>query len=176
MHILIGDELKAYAEKNIENYVDLDIQIQQVGIDVTLKRALLTLAWGVIDFDNKHRVIANSRNIDITRSAACGLPVHILNANSSYVLITNEIIHLDAQHFALAYPRSSLTRNGVVFSSAVADPGYVGDLHFTIYTPVDLYLAENARIAQLIIYELDNKANEYNGIYKYHGVKDNVKI
>ena len=170
MRVLTGNKLREFVEKNIENYVDLDVQIQQVGIDFTLKRAASPVAWGIIDFDNKSRVIANQLNIGLTRSAFPDLSLYLLRNSSSYVLWTNEIIHLDKKHFAIAYPRSSLTRNGVVFSSAIADPGYVGDLHFTVYTPIDLYLTENARIAQIIIYELDQDAPEYNGIYKYHGV------
>ena len=171
MKVFVGKELREFAEKNMKQYIDLDVQVQQVGIDLTLNYAVMPVARATVDFDNKYREIASHKKIGLSSSIYENLRVFPLYAKNSYILYTNEIVKMDRKHFAIAYPRSTLTRSGVVLSSAVVDPGYVGTLHFSIYTPVDLYLAKNARIAQLIIYELDDDAPEYEGVYKYTGVE-----
>ena len=127
MKILVEDDLKKFITTMVENYIDINTQLQQVGFDITLAKVYEPIGRGIIDFSNKNRELPNLRKIGLTSSFLDNKhKVYYLSGNKSYVLVSNEVFHIPDNIFIKTYPRSTLTRCGVTFSSAVADPGYEG--------------------------------------------------
>ena len=68
----------------------------------------------------------------------------------------------------LARPRSSLLRCGVTVGTAVWDAGYSGRSQslMVIYNPQGIRLQKNARIIQLVFFQLTQETEGYRGIYQ----------
>ena len=91
----------------------------------------------------------------------------------SYLITFNEIVNIEMNHMARACPRSSLMRCGATMNTAVWDAGYEGQSQalLTIHNPYGLWLHKDARIAQLVVEELNSAVNEgYQGIYQKEGL------
>jgi len=69
---------------------------------------------------------------------------------------------------ALARPRSSLLRCGVVVHSAVWDAGYSGRSQslMVVHNPAGFRLQQNARVLQLVFLKLSGETAGYRGIYQ----------
>ena len=69
---------------------------------------------------------------------------------------------------ALATPRSSLLRCGVTVNTAVWDAGYSGRSQslLVVYNPGGFRLQRNARIVQLVFFQLSGETEGYNGTYQ----------
>ena len=74
---------------------------------------------------------------------------------------------------ALGQPRSSLLRCGVTINMAVWDAGYSGrgQALLTVFNPHGFKLQKNARVAQLVFFQLAAETEGYNGTYQGENLK-----
>ncbi len=146
----------------IENYINLEEQVQPNGIDLTLREVAMLQSSGKIAVENKQRLIP-----DTTPLAFDGLDFIDLMPGT-YIVTYNEIVHLPKNVMALATPRSSLLRCGVTINTAVWDAGYSGRSQslMVVYNPQGFRLQRNARIVQLVFFELTRETEGYRGIYQ----------
>ena len=158
------DILKLIQQKPplIENYMNLEDQLQPNGFDLTLKEVAMLQTGGQIGVSNTQRVVSNLSplvfdgmdNVDLVAGA--------------YVITFNEIVNLPKNVMALGAPRSSLLRCGVTVHMAVWDAGYCGRSQslMVVYNPIGFRVQRNARIAQLVFFQLGDETEGYQGTYQ----------
>ncbi len=146
----------------IEEYVNLEEQLQPNGFDLTLREIALIQTGGQIGVSNAQRMV----------SGLCPLVFngvdYIELVAGAYIITFNEVVHLPKNIMALGYPRSSLLRCGVTVHTAVWDAGYSGRSQslMVVYNPQRFRVQRNARIAQLVFLELADGTEGYNGVYQ----------
>ncbi len=146
----------------IENYVNLAEQVQPNGIDLTLRDIALLQSSGKIAVMDSQRLVS-----DLAPLVFDGLDFIDLMPGA-YVVTYNEIVHLPKNIMALATPRSSLLRCGVTIDTAVWDAGYSGRSQslMVVYNPQGFRLQRNARIVQLVFFQLTGETEGYHGDYQ----------
>ena len=151
----------------IESFVNLEEQLQPNGFDLTLKEVALIQSEGQMAVSNKNRQI----------SSLCPLVFNGMDnvdlVNGSYVITFNEIVNMPKNVMALGAPRSSLLRCGVTIHMAVWDAGYSGRSQslMVVYNPYSFRVQKNARIAQLVFFELTEETESYNGAYQGENIE-----
>jgi len=106
--ILSSDEIKEriLKERLIENFIDLEVQLQPASFDLTLDEIYLITSSASIDFSNKDRKLPNYKKIEFNNDW--------IELNKGIYLITfNEIVNIPKDLLAFLRPRSSLVRSGV---------------------------------------------------------------
>lgn len=88
-----------------------------------------------------------------------------------YICELNEGCKFGATDVGYIILRSSLNRNGVSLTSAVWDPGFTTasadgtinsmSVRITVNTDQGIYIEENARVGQLMVFEADKDAEQY---------------
>jgi dUTP pyrophosphatase len=153
----------------IEDYTDLEVQLQQCGFDLTLdyveypgtgRRDKAT----VIDFTNeKRRLVPMSRAEPMSRD---GIFWFYLDPGH-YVFHSTEVIRVPADIGGHAHIRSSLQRAGIIASSALFDPGFYGHLTLSVSIPYPgLKIMRGARYCQLTFWKLSTPTDKlYEGVY-----------
>jgi len=146
----------------IEGHLTLDEQVQPNGFDLTLREIALLESSGRIAVRNAER-----RLPELAPLAFDGLGFIDL-APGIYSITYNEIVHLPRNVMALARPRSSLLRCGVTVGTAVWDAGYEGRSQslLVVYNYRGFRVQKNARITQLVFFELTGDSEGYNGVYQ----------
>jgi dUTP pyrophosphatase len=146
----------------VEEWVELEQQLQPNGIDLTLREIALLQSAGVIAVDNSQRRVS-----ELAPLVFDGLG-YIDLVSGTYLITYNEVVHLPENITALGAPRSSLLRCGVDIKTAVWDAGYSGRSQslMVVYNPQGIRLQRNARIAQLIFFKLTRKTSGYQGKYQ----------
>ena len=146
----------------VEDYIDLEKQLQPNGIDITLREVALPQAPGKIAVSNSQRQIP-----DLAPLVFDGLDFVDL-IPGAYIVTYNEIVHLPKNIMALAAPRSSLLRCGVTVNTAVWDAGYSGRSQslLIVYNPRGFRLQRNASIVQLVFFRLTQETVGYQGAYQ----------
>ncbi len=146
----------------IEGYINLEEQVQPNGIDLTLREVALLQTSGKIAVNNNQRLVS-----DLAPLLFDGLDFIDLMPGA-YIITYNEIIHLPKNVMALATPRSSLLRCGVTVNTAVWDAGYSGRSQslMVVYNPQGFRLQRNARIVQLVFFQLTQETEGYHGAYQ----------
>ena len=146
----------------IENYVDLEEQVQPNGFDLTLREVALLQSSGRIAIADSQRLVS-----DLAPLVFDGLGFIDLMAGA-YIITYNEIVHIPRNVIALAVPRSSLLRCGVMINTAVWDAGYSGRSQslMIIYNPQGFRVQRNARIVQLVFLKLTQETEGYHGAYQ----------
>jgi dUTP pyrophosphatase len=174
MVVMTGEAIKNLCEAKkplISNAIDLNTQIQQNGVDLTLKSIELFISSGVIDFDNTKRSLPDTMHIKPRNIDDEGFKYFL--SQGVYLVTFNEIVAIPNIYMARACPRSSLMRCGATMSTAVWDAGYEGQSQalLTVHNEKGIVLCENARIAQFVLEKLNsNVTNGYNGIYQREGL------
>ncbi len=150
----------------IEDYINLEEQVQPNGIDFTLREVALLQSSGKITVENSQRLVS-----DLSPLVFDGLGFIDL-APGAYIITYNEIVHLPKNVMALATPRSSLLRCGVTINTAVWDAGYSGRSQslIVVYNPQGFRLQRNARIAQLVFFQLTRETEGYQGAYQRENI------
>jgi dUTP pyrophosphatase len=151
----------------IESYINLEEQLQPNGFDITLKEVAMIQSGGQIAVSNKNRQISR-----LSPLAFDGMD-NVELAAGSYVITFNEIVNMPKNLMALGAPRSSLLRCGVTVHMAVWDAGYCGRSQslLVVYNPYPFRVQRNARIAQLVFFELTDETEGYNGAYQGENIK-----
>ena len=144
--------------------VDPETQIQMNGVDLTLAEVSLFGAGpGRVDFDNSTRRIPSPRPLEPDEDG-----VHRLAAGPYWVRY-NEVVNIPPDVFAIGRTRSSLLRSGAQIGTALWDSGYRGRSGslLTVHHPDGLELVRNARILQLVFFQLAAPADRtYAGAYQ----------
>jgi len=146
----------------IEGYINLEEQGQPNGIDLTLRQVSMLQSSGKIAVKDNQRLVS-----DVAPLVFDGLNFIDLMPGA-YIITYNEIIHLPKNVMALATPRSSLLRCGVTVNTAVWDAGYSGRSQslMVVYNPQGFRLQRNARIVQLVFFQLTEETEGYHGAYQ----------
>ncbi len=146
----------------IEDYINLEEQVQPNGIDLTLREVAMLQSSGKIAVKNSQRLVS-----DLSPLVFDGLNFIDLMPGA-YIITYNEIVHLPKNVMALAAPRSSLLRCGVTINTAVWDAGYSGRSQslMIVYNPQGFRLQRNARIVQLVFLQLSQETEGYQGAYQ----------
>ncbi len=150
----------------IEGYINLEEQVQPNGIDLTLREVALLQTSGKIAVKDEQRLVS-----DLAPLLFDGLDFIDL-MSGAYIITYNEIVHLPKNVMALATPRSSLLRCGVTVNTAVWDAGYSGRSQslMVVYNPQGFRLQRNARIVQLVFFQLTQDTEGYHGAYQGENV------
>jgi len=150
----------------IEGYINLEEQVQPNGIDLTLREVALLQTSGKIAVNDRQRLVS-----DLAPLVFDGLDFIDLMPGA-YIITYNEIVHLPKNVMALATPRSSLLRCGVTVNTAVWDAGYSGRSQslMVVYNPQGFRLQRNARIVQLVFWQLTGETEGYRGIYQRENI------
>ena len=151
----------------VESYINLEEQVQPNGIDLTLREVALLQSSGKITVENSQRLIP-----DLAPLVFDGLDF-IQLVPAAYIITYNEIVHLPKNIMALAFPRSSLLRCGVTVHTAVWDAGYHGRARslMVVYNPQGVRLQRNARIVQLVFWQLNRETEGYHGAYQEENIE-----
>ena len=154
-NILTDQDIRARLSASpplLEGLMDPSTQLQPCGVDLTVSTVSRFASGGAVDFDNKHRVLADREALTWKGGAIDLQP-------GPYHIVYNEIVNLPQDVMALAYPRSTLLRCGVTVFTAVWDPGYSGraEALLVVHNPVGFRLYENARVVQLVFTRLGSQ-------------------
>lgn len=146
----------------LENYINLEEQLQPNGVDLTLRSVALLQSPGRIAFDNRQRLLS-----DLAPLVFDGLGC-IQLMPGAYIITYNEIVHLPRNVMAWGQPRSSLLRCGVTIDTAIWDAGYSGRSQslMVVYNPQGFTLQRNARVMQLVFLRLTEETEGYGGVYQ----------
>ncbi|KUK05012.1 deoxyuridine 5'-triphosphate nucleotidohydrolase [Methermicoccus shengliensis] len=152
----------------IRDAPNIALQLQPNGVELTLSSVERFTGVGRLAFDNSERINAPTESIPFDEDGWVYLP------QGAYVVRFNEVVSIPRGYGALAKPRSSLLRSGATLHTAVWDAGYVGRgmSLLMVYNPHGFWLKRNARIVQLVLFVLDEGADEvYRGEYLGEGVE-----
>ena len=146
----------------VEGWIDLKAQLQANGFDLTLRDVAMLESAGKITVANSQRVVSELAPLVFDGLDSIELIPGV------YIITYNEIVHLPRNIMALATPRSSLLRCGVTVNTAVWDAGYSGRSQslLVVYNPRGFRLQRNARIIQLVFFELTSETEGYQGTYQ----------
>ncbi len=166
--ILSGEQIREriLKEKLIQNFIDLETQLQPASFDLTLDEIYLITSSASIDFTNKERRLPNYKKIEFNEDW--------IELNEGIYLISfNEVVNIPNDLLALVRPRSSLIRSGATIFSSLWDPGYSGKSNclLVVLNENGIKLKKNARIAQMVFIKLFSPAEKtYSGIYQGEGL------
>lgn len=146
----------------VEELIDEEQQLQQNGIDLTVRSVALLSSQGRMGTEKSERII--SQNSPLVFDGLGYLEL----IPGCYLITFNEIVHLPRDIMALARPRSSLLRCGVSIENAVWDAGYEGRSQalLVVHNRYGYRLKKNARVLQLVFFHLTGETTAYDGIFQ----------
>ncbi|NQE45602.1 Deoxyuridine 5'-triphosphate nucleotidohydrolase [ANME-1 cluster archaeon GoMg2] len=152
----------------IEKMIDASMQLQQNGVDLTLKTVEKIAGAGCIDFSNKDRKLSDVVKLDFDDD-------WLFLAPGPYKIIFNEIVHLPKDIMAIGAPRTSLIRCGVTVETGIWDAGYEGrsESLLVVLNEAGIRIKKNARVLQLVFIKLSKKiaaGEAYGGIYQSENI------
>ncbi len=165
MSVLSKNEIRRLISQTpplIQDYKNLEGQLQPNGFDMTLRTVSVISTQGQIPIENSQRVISDLKPLEYDKSGKVEL------SPGNYIVTFNEIVNLPNDVMALAKPRSSLLRCGVAIHNAVWDAGYSGRSQalLVVYNPKGFVIQKDARVNQLVFFQLDKETEKYNGKYQ----------
>lgn len=146
----------------VEDMIDVSLQVQPNGIDLTIRDVSLYASPGRVDLSNSGRSLSNLTPVPFDENGF----IHL--TRGAYLVTFNEVVHLPPDVAALGRTRSSLLRSGVALHTAVWDAGYAGRSQslMTVYNSHGFDLSRNARIMQLVFLRLESPVSEgYDGAF-----------
>ncbi|MBI2847744.1 MAG: deoxyuridine 5'-triphosphate nucleotidohydrolase [Chloroflexi bacterium] len=151
----------------VEGYPDLESQVQPNGFDLTLRDVAMLENAGQIGASNSQRRLPGLAPLTFDGLGSMEL------MPGPYIITYNEIVHLPKNVMALAHPRSSLLRCGVTVGTAVWDSGYSGRSQslLVVYNPRGFRLQRNARIVQMVFFQLTQETEGYRGAYQGENIR-----
>ncbi len=146
----------------VAGWLDLDEQVQANGFDLSLRDIAVPQTAGRITAAGGQRVLPECSPLVFDALGNLELVPGI------YTVTYNEVVNLPKTVMALGRPRSSLLRCGVSIGTAVWDAGYSGRSQslMIVYNPRGFTVQRNARITQLVFFELTGETEGYNGFYQ----------
>jgi dUTP pyrophosphatase len=146
----------------VEDYINLEEQVQPNGLDLTVREVAMLQEAGTIAVSNSQRYIPATAPLVFDGLGSLYLLPGV------YSITYNEVVNLPKNVMALATPRSSLLRCGVTIHTAVWDAGYHGRSQslLVVFNPQGFHLEKNARVLQLVFFQLGQETEGYHGIYQ----------
>jgi len=146
----------------ITGFIDLAMQLQPSGFDVSLESVEAFRGGGAVDYSNRERVLAETEPLQPDDAGWFKL------CQGCYKVVYNETVKMPLNVAALARTRSTLLRNGATLGTAVWDPGYQGRSSslLVVHNPHGIKLKRDARIAQLVFYYTGDVEQGYSGAYQ----------
>jgi dUTP pyrophosphatase len=146
----------------IDNYINLEDQLQPNGFDLTLKEVSSLQTAGQIGVNNAQRRVSQLLSLVFDSEDFLFVPP------GAYAITFNEVVNLPQNVMALGAPRSSLLRCGVTIQNAVWDAGYHGRSQalMTVFNPLGFRVQRNARVDQLVFIEMSGETEGYHGVYQ----------
>ena len=168
--ILSSSEIKEriIKERLIENFIDLETQLQPASFDLTLDEIYLLNSSASIDYTNKERKLPNYKKVEFNDE-------WIELSKGVYLISFNEVVNISSDIIAFVRPRSTLVRSGATIFSSLWDPGYSGKSNclLVILNENGIKLKKNARIAQMVFIKLSSPTSKiYSGIYQNEGINN----
>jgi dUTP pyrophosphatase len=165
MPVLSGNEIRRLIAGDpplVEGWLDLDAQVQPNGFDLTLRAVARVASAGSITVDNRRRRVSDLAPLAFDERDGVDLAAGV------YMVTYNEVVRLPRNIMALGRPRSSLLRCGVSVGTAVWDAGYTGRSQslLVVYNPAGCRVERNARLTQLVFFELSEESEGYKGGYQ----------
>ena len=139
-------------------------QQQPCGVDLTFLRAYRWTSPGTVDFNNTQRRAANTDEVRFKYDSVKLKP-------GAYLIDFNETVHMPRDCMGSIFGRSTLWRSGVTIQAGVVDAGYEGALGalMEVKNTAGLHLVRGARLAQMVVYPMQEAVEGYNGIYQLSG-------
>jgi len=165
MPVLSGSDIRRLIKRKpplVEGWINLDEQVQANGFELTLRDVAVMQTAGRILLSNSQRVVSSLSPLQFDGSGCIDLEAGV------YMITYNEIVHLPKNIMAFGRPRSSLLRCGVNVGTAVWDAGYRGRSQslLVVHNPQGFRVQQNARVAQLVFFEMTGESEGYKGIYQ----------
>ena len=162
--MLNSTEIRRLIEENqlITGYIDLETQLQPTGFDLSLGAIRGYKGGGSVDFSNVEREIAPTEPLEPDDD-----DWHTLE-QGCYTIVYNEVVKIPLDVVAMARSRSTMLRNGASVETAIWDPGYQGRSSslLVVSNPNGLRLKRDARVAQLVFFDIEEVPKGYDGIYQ----------
>ncbi|CAA9576663.1 MAG: Deoxyuridine 5'-triphosphate nucleotidohydrolase [uncultured Thermomicrobiales bacterium] len=153
----------------IANWLDLELQLQPNGFDLTLREIDTLASEGQIGVSSDDRSLPDRRPVPSDEEGWFTL------APGAYHIVYNEVVDLPPNLMALGRPRSSLGRCGVTIHTAVWDAGYRGRSTslLSVLNPNGFRLQRHARVMQMVFYGLAVETTSgYSGRYQGENLSD----
>ena len=163
--VLAKDDIRKLVQAQpplVEGWLNLEEQLQPNGFDLTLRDVAMLQTAGTIPVDNRQRQVSALAPLVFDGLGYIDL------IPGPYLITYNEVVHLPKNVMALAAHRSSLLRCGVTVGTAVWDAGYEGRSQslLVVHNPLGFRLQKNARIIQLVFFQLSQETEGYHGKYQ----------
>jgi dUTP pyrophosphatase len=163
--VLAKDDIRKLVQAQpplVEGWLNLEEQLQPNGFDLTLRDVAMLQTAGAIPVDNRQRQVSTLAPLVFDGLGYIDL------IPGPYLITYNEVVHLPKNVMALAAHRSSLLRCGVTVGTAVWDAGYEGRSQslLVVHNPLGFRLQKNARIIQLVFFQLSQETEGYKGKYQ----------
>lgn len=151
----------------VEHMVDSKLQVQENGIELTIREVHKWVGRGSISLHNEERRLGSCAVIPWDQTGWLFL------SQGSYKIVYNEIVNVPKNLIAIGRPRSSLLRCGATIASAVWDAGYSGrgEGLLIVSNPDGLRLQKSARVLQLLFFRLAEPVDQgYKGAYQRENI------
>ena len=167
--VLTRDDIRELINQSpplLEGLVNIEQQLQQNGIDLTLRSIARPVTPGYMGAVANDRVISQVTPLVFDENNCVDL------IPGPYIITFNEIVHLPRNIMALGRPRSSLLRCGVTIGTAVWDAGYEGRSQalLVVHNDQGFRLQQDARVTQLVFLRLTSDAEAYHGKYQNENI------
>ena len=168
----------AYSKEKILSYIssrelvsgsiDADTQTTPNGFDLSLSLIERLTSAGKVDFSNEQRVISRTEEIPYGEDGWAFL------GPGTYKITFNEVVSIPHDAIAIARTRSTLLRCGASIETGVWDAGYKGrsSSMLNVVNPQGIYLKKDARVLQLVFFDLDTTTDGYCGTYQNENMVD----
>lgn len=139
------------------------------GVDLSARRFFTLTGPGVVY--QKKTIVKDYKELSKVTLGCDGVRGWYL-PKGSYICELNEGCQFGPKDVGYIVLRSSLNRNCVSLTSAVWDPNFhtrQGDVvmpmsvRITVDTPEGIWIEENARVGQLLVFEIEDGATQYDG-------------
>ena len=150
----------------VEDFVDLEAQLQPNGFDLTLRSIAAFVEPGQIGRTDAERRLAT------TEEMAFDLEGYVTLRPGPYLFRMNEVLNLPMDVMTLGAPRSSLIRSGVSVHTGVGDAGYRGRFQalMVVHHSKGFRVAQNARVFQLVFFRMERAVERgYEGRFQDEG-------
>jgi dUTP pyrophosphatase len=145
----------------LEQFLDLDTQLQPNGFDLTLAQVERFVGAGRVDFSNAERRLSETVALEFEGDWLFLDP-------GAYKVRFHEVIHLPRDIIALGAPRTSLLRSGVTVETGFWDAGYEGisESLLVVFNEAGFKVKRKGRLIQLVFLKLSEPASGgYRGVY-----------
>jgi dUTP pyrophosphatase len=164
--VLAGDEMRRRQVVSLRGSQAEQTHVQPNGIDLSLDAVWRFLEAGTLGVDNADRTLPAHEELAFDAHGWLDL------APATYGVRYAEWVEVPLDCGGLCFPRSSLLRMGVYVPTAVWDAGYAGRGSglLVVSSPHGLCIERGARIAQLVLFQLTERAlGAYAGQYQHEG-------